>query len=269
MTITQAFARLAAAGAGLAALASTAAAQQPTGVWIDHTGRGAVEIAECDGGLCGHVVWIKDSKNKSACRTQIIGNARPVGSNTWDRGWILDPDDNKRYSVELKPVGGERLRVTGYMGSKLFSETMMWKRAPADLKRCDVTETAVPAAPPAPLPVVTPMPTPATQTAALPTTAPAVPAAPERVRPAEQAITPFGTPPREASAPAPVPSAVPPSPAVQPPASAPAAVQAEVTETTAAPKERRPRRQASDRSRGRECTLDLPYITLKYPCDAF
>ena len=32
-----------------------------TGVWIDHTGRGAVEITECNGNkLCGHVAWVKD-----------------------------------------------------------------------------------------------------------------------------------------------------------------------------------------------------------------
>ena len=28
------------------------------------------------------------------------------------------------------------LKVVGYMGSKMLSETMMWRRAPADLKRC-------------------------------------------------------------------------------------------------------------------------------------
>src|SRR4029077_14920970 len=36
-----------------------AAASGPTGVWIDHTGRGAVEIFECAGGLCGRIVWLK------------------------------------------------------------------------------------------------------------------------------------------------------------------------------------------------------------------
>jgi hypothetical protein len=27
--------------------------------------------------------------------------------------------------------------VMGYMGNKFLSETMTWRRAPADLKRCD------------------------------------------------------------------------------------------------------------------------------------
>ena len=63
--------------------------------------------------------------------------SKPVGKDTWDGGWILDPEKNAKYSVELKPIGTDKLRVVGYMGSKLFSETMTWKRAPPDLKRCD------------------------------------------------------------------------------------------------------------------------------------
>ena len=33
-------------------------------------------------------------------------------------------------------MGPKSLKVVGYMGTKLLSETMTWKRAPADLKRC-------------------------------------------------------------------------------------------------------------------------------------
>ena len=131
--------------------AGPASAQSsPTGIWIDHTGRGAVEITECGANLCGRLVWLKDKANKKGCGVQIIGNARPVGKDTWDGGWILDPEKNAKYSVELKPIGADKLRVLGYMGSKLFSETMIWKRAATDLERCDATPTttALPKPPP-------------------------------------------------------------------------------------------------------------------------
>jgi len=119
-------------------LANTAVcADVITGIWIDHTGRGGVEISECGANLCGRIVWLKDAGNKRGCGVQVIGNAKSVGKDTWDGGWIYDPEKNARYSVELKSAGADRLRVTGYMGSKLFSETMIWKRAPADLTRCD------------------------------------------------------------------------------------------------------------------------------------
>ena len=135
----------------LAALAGAGAAHaaSPTGVWIDHTGRGAVEITECGANLCGRLVWLKDSANKKGCGVQIIGNARPVGKDTWDGGWIYDPEKNEKYSVELKPIGADKLRVLGYMGSKLFSETMIWKRAAVELERCDAapSTTATPKPP--------------------------------------------------------------------------------------------------------------------------
>jgi uncharacterized protein (DUF2147 family) len=130
----------------LATAGPAGAQSSPTGVWIDHTGRGAVEITECGANLCGRLVWFKDKANKKGCGVQIIGNARPVGKDTWDGGWILDPEKNAKYSVELKPIGADKLRVMGYAGSKLFSETMIWKRPTVELERCDATpaSTAAP-----------------------------------------------------------------------------------------------------------------------------
>lgn len=137
----------AAAAALLLSAASADAATDPRGVWIDHTGRGAVEITDCDDALCGRLVWLKDAENGEACGVQILGNVRPVGSGVWDKGWIYDPEQDAKYSVELKPIGESRLRVLGYLGTKLFSETMVWQRAPADLERCSTDETTATLAP--------------------------------------------------------------------------------------------------------------------------
>lgn len=115
---------------------------EPTGVWLDHTGRGAVEISQCGEALCGRLVWLKDETGKEACGVQILGEVKPSGSGVWDKGWIYDPEEDSKYSVELKPLAGDKLRVVGYLGTKLFSETMTWTRAPADLKRCDAEQTA-------------------------------------------------------------------------------------------------------------------------------
>lgn len=118
------------------ALASTSAmASGPTGIWIDHTGRGAVEIVNCGGRVCGRIVWLKDSNHADACGMKIIGDAKPVNGGKWDNGWIRDPDRSGRFSVEITPMG-DKLKVVGYAGSKFLSETMIWHRAPQDLKRC-------------------------------------------------------------------------------------------------------------------------------------
>lgn len=123
-----------------AALAGSAFAAQasPMGVWLDHTGRAAIEITDCGGKLCGKMVWFKDTTNNSkGCNVQIIGDVKPVSGGKWDNGWILDPEKDSKYDVEITPIGADKLKVMGYAGMKFLSETYTWTRAPADLKRCD------------------------------------------------------------------------------------------------------------------------------------
>jgi uncharacterized protein (DUF2147 family) len=143
MTAFQQYLRRAGGAVLLAATlvpATASAASDATGVWLNDTGRGAIEIKPCGAALCGHVVWVKDGSDAKGCGRQIIGDARKVSGSVWDNGWIYSPERKKRYDVELKPLDGERLRVTGYAGSKFFSKTMIWKRAPADLQRCGTVE---------------------------------------------------------------------------------------------------------------------------------
>lgn len=143
-----------------AALAGSALAAQasPTGVWLDHTGRAAIEITDCSGKLCGKMVWFKDASNNSkGCNVQIIGDVKPVAGGKWDNGWILDPEKDSKYDVEITPLSGDRLKVMGYAGMKFLSETYTWTRAPADIKRCDA-RSAERTPPPADEPPFTPPP---------------------------------------------------------------------------------------------------------------
>ena len=105
------------------------------GVWIDHTGRGAVEITDCGGNLCGKVVWVADQANAKGCGLQILGDVKPMGDGTFDEGWIYDPDKDAKYDVELVPQGN-KMKVVGYAGVKLFSQTFTWTRATEELQRC-------------------------------------------------------------------------------------------------------------------------------------
>lgn len=125
---------------------SANAADSPLGVWLDDTGRGAVEIVECGPGkVCGKLVWLQDAKNSKACGTPIIGDVAKIGE-TWDGGWIYSPEKKSKYDVELTPRGNE-LTVLGYAGTKLLSKEMTWTRAPDNLVRCDQQQAkAVPPA---------------------------------------------------------------------------------------------------------------------------
>ncbi len=142
----QAFAAL---GALMLAAPLAHAGADPTGVWLNDTGRGAIEIAPCGDRLCGHVVWVKDAADAAkGCGKQIIGGVKSVGGDRWDNGWIYSPEKKRNYDVELKRLDNGNLRVTGYAGVKFLSKTMIWKPAPADLQRCSTIEakSAVPAA---------------------------------------------------------------------------------------------------------------------------
>ncbi len=80
---------------------SASAAPDPTGIWMNDTGRGAVEIKPCGNALCGNVVWVKAATDASGCGKQIIGDVAPVGGGRWDNGWIYSPEKGRKYDVEL------------------------------------------------------------------------------------------------------------------------------------------------------------------------
>ncbi|MBO0763587.1 MAG: DUF2147 domain-containing protein [Hyphomicrobiaceae bacterium] len=135
-------------------VAATAVAQggntDVSGVWIDHTGQGAVEIGPCGnlGGstgpsnrVCGRVVWLKnpDHRSKSGkriCGTQVLGDLRQETGNAWESGWIYNPEDEERFSASLELASADTLMVTGYLGVKFLGETFTWKRAMMKLERC-------------------------------------------------------------------------------------------------------------------------------------
>lgn len=141
---------LCAATGGLAA-GSAYSADLPLGVWVNEDGRGAVEVRKCGQRLCGYVVWVRDRKDRHGCGRQLMGDVVQV-ANGWDNGWIASPDDGTKYSVALEPINRSSMKVIGYSGSKFFSKTMIWRRAPDSIQRCDkpaaevITASAAPKA---------------------------------------------------------------------------------------------------------------------------
>jgi uncharacterized protein (DUF2147 family) len=136
----------------LALLASGAHAQDSAGAvagtWIDHTGRGAVEIHACGDRLCGRVAWLKeptdakgapatDAKGRPLCGLQIIGDLKRQAANAWEGGWIYNPEEGQTFSVEIKLQSRDTLKVTGYLGIKLLGEDFLWRRAPERLAACN------------------------------------------------------------------------------------------------------------------------------------
>ncbi|WP_041316662.1 DUF2147 domain-containing protein [Hyphomicrobium nitrativorans] len=138
--------RAAAIAAAVLVTSPALAADAPLGVWVNDTGRGAIEIKQCGDKLCGHVVWVKDTADVEGCGRQIIGDVTSSGGGVWGDGWIYSPERKRNYNVELTPQKDGTLKVKGFAGVSFLSRTMVWTKAPADLVRCgtEQIEAAVP-----------------------------------------------------------------------------------------------------------------------------
>ena len=138
--------RAAAIAAAVLATAPALAADAPLGVWVNDTGRGAIEIKQCGDKLCGHVVWVKDTADVEGCGRQIIGDVTSSGGGVWGDGWIYSPERKRNYNVELTPQKDGTLKVKGFAGVSFLARTMVGTKAPADLGRCGTgqIEAAVP-----------------------------------------------------------------------------------------------------------------------------
>lgn len=130
----------------LAALGtSSARAQSADGTWLTQAGDARVKINKCGGGICGHIVWLRepydtstgqpatDSKNPNPAlaRRPMIGlplfsGMQPTGPNKWS-GQIYNADDGSTYASNISLTGADSLRVEGCVGALCGGET--WTRA--------------------------------------------------------------------------------------------------------------------------------------------
>ena len=132
----------------LAALsaATTAKAQsaEASGTWLTQAGDARVKISKCGGGICGHIVWLRepmdtatgqpatDSKNpnpalakRSMIGLPLFSGMQPAGPSKWS-GQIYNADDGNTYASSVTVTSAESLRVEGCVGALCGGET--WSR---------------------------------------------------------------------------------------------------------------------------------------------
>ena len=137
--------------AALLAISLGASAQMtPAGTWHtidDETGKPSAEVrisSKPNGELIGVVVkglmppkdndeancskCTDDRKDKPKIGMEIIRGAKQTaGTNLWEGGNILDPNNGKIYKLRMAPLdGGGKLQIRGYSGP--FYRTQIWNR---------------------------------------------------------------------------------------------------------------------------------------------
>jgi len=131
----------------LAALfgATSVRAQSVDGTWLTQAGDARVKIGKCGGGICGHIVWLRepmdtatgqpatDSKNPNPALAKrpmiglpLFSGMQPSGPNKWS-GQIYNADDGSTYASSVSVTGADSVRVEGCVGALCGGET--WTRA--------------------------------------------------------------------------------------------------------------------------------------------
>ena len=120
------------------------------GVWTTAEAKSEVEIVECEAGLCGRIIALKEelypADDEMAGQTKIDRHnpdeskqAIPIiglqiltgfvfdGDNVWEDGQIYDPNNGKTYKCKMT-LEGNTLYVRGYIGFALLGRTTEWSR---------------------------------------------------------------------------------------------------------------------------------------------
>ena len=141
-------ARLAGALALALAAGSAFAQATPAGTWKtidDNTGKqkGQVTIVDNGGVFTGRVTKIlgpgdenktctkctDDRKDQPIQGLTILKDLKANGTNNWDGGNILDPENGKVYSAKMSlDDTGNKLTVRGFIGISLIGRSQTWIR---------------------------------------------------------------------------------------------------------------------------------------------
>ncbi|WP_264715868.1 DUF2147 domain-containing protein [Limobrevibacterium gyesilva] len=119
----------------------------PQGVWLMDA-RVAVQVFDCDGLLCGRILWLliprdprgeldRDKNNPDSalrqrrlCGLTILWGLHATGHDRWSGGWFYNPDDGRTYNVAAQLTSADVLTARIYLGIPLFGRTKTLIRVP-------------------------------------------------------------------------------------------------------------------------------------------
>jgi len=120
----------------------------PVGVWLHANERIKIQIVPCGELLCGNIIWFKwpndaqglplvDLKNADpALRARpllgltVLYGLRRTGKNTWEDGYVYNPDDGENYRADMTIQNDGTLCIRAYVLISWFGHTLIWTRVP-------------------------------------------------------------------------------------------------------------------------------------------
>jgi uncharacterized protein (DUF2147 family) len=131
----------------LSALCFSASAAVPEGVWLIDA-RAAVQIFDCNGLLCGRILWLqvprdpqgqlsRDKNNpdpalrqRQLCGMTILWDLHLTSPDRWVDGWFYNPDDGKTYRLSVQLTSADVITTRIYLGIPFFGQTKFLTRVP-------------------------------------------------------------------------------------------------------------------------------------------
>ncbi len=117
------------------------------GIWLMPS-KVAMQIFDCNGLLCGRIVWlqhprdqagqfVRDKENpdpalrqRPLCGQTILWGLQQTEPDHWVSGWLYNPDDGKAYRVRAELRSADVMVARIYLGIPLFGETWTLLRVP-------------------------------------------------------------------------------------------------------------------------------------------
>src|ERR1700733_7900787 len=134
--------------------AAHAADGDVTGIWLDESKQGGIQIEPCGDKMCGRLVWMLhpldaqgqpkiDHKNpdlklrgRPYCGMQLMGGFTKEEADEWDDGWVYDPDGGDTYQAHFRLLPDGTLKFRGFIGISLLGRSQIWTRATEALPPC-------------------------------------------------------------------------------------------------------------------------------------
>jgi uncharacterized protein (DUF2147 family) len=112
--------------------AAYADALVPEGTWII-ADRAAMQTFDCDGQLCGKVVWLRNPalRTPAMCGKTVVWGLKAAGPLQWSGGWFFDPEDGKTYNVSASIQGADQIAARIYRSISWLGRTEIMTRIPS------------------------------------------------------------------------------------------------------------------------------------------